>query len=264
MKIRSALYQELFAAIFNPSISQGEQGDRTLTEWQADSVVASLHKFYPHIEQVYAGHLDILQSDPTTYSVADDIKRLAELITSQDSLEEIDQDQLATTLTEIGHQVSRELSHRDALLDTAIRVQGAVIQLLNSNDVFIGTHWIKDIQAESRLGQPALFAHVWSYTADTEEIPAEKLLFIADLLRRFGPHAIQAWVCHVRGWNKPMKGDLSIEGIAALKYLNSLEHEAHSFYRENAFSDNSSENISKSADEETTVISSDTDTNISE
>jgi hypothetical protein len=61
-----------------------------------------------------------------------------------------------------------------------------------------------------------------------------------------------------------MKGDLSIEGIAALKYLNSLEHEAHSFYRENAFSDNSSENISKSADEETTVISSDTDTNISE
>lgn len=228
MKNRSALYQELFAAIFNPAILQGEQGERTLTEWQADSVISTLHKFYPHIEQVYAGHLDKLSAEPATYSVADDIQRLSELVINQDSLENIDQEQLATTLSEIGHQVSRELAHRDALFDTAIRIQGAVIQLLNSNDVFIGTHWINDIEAENRLGQPALFAHVWAFTADAEEIPAEKFLFIADLLKRFGPHAIQAWVCHVRGLAKPIKGDLSVDGIAALKYLRNLEQQAQS------------------------------------
>lgn len=231
MKDRSALYQEIFAAIFNPTALQGEQGERTLTQWQADSVLTALQKFYPHIEQVYAGHLDKLQTEPENYKVADDLRRLSDLIGNQANLDAIDQAQLANTLEDIGHQAARELAHRDALLDTAIRVQGAVIQLLNSNDVFIGTHWVNDIKTESRLGQPALFAHVWSFGADTEEIPAEKLLFVADLLRRFGPHAIQAWVCHVRGWAKPIKGDLSIEGIAALKYLNSLAQDAQSFSR---------------------------------
>lgn len=229
MQERSALHQELKSAIFNPEVLQGKQGDRTLSQWQADAVISALQKFYPHIEQVYAGHLDKLRVEPEAYPVSVDLEKLAQVIDTPGSFEQVDSNMLAQTLAQLSQQVSRELAHRDAMLDTAIRIQGAMIRLLVTNDVYIGTHWLDDgVGTQSRLGQPALFAHVWSFGADSEEIPVEKILFVADLVARFGPQAIQAWVCHVRGWSKPLKGDLGIKGLETLSYLESLAREAQS------------------------------------
>lgn len=221
MNNQSALFQAIYAAIFDPSSLQGDQGCRTTTEWQADAVIATLQKFYPHIEQVYAGHLQRINTIPLNYHPVEALLQLSDTL-NDENLDSIDTTELSSNLEEIAHRIETELSHRDALLDTAILVQGAVIQLLNSNDVFIGTQWVNDINNENRLGQPALYAHVWSYGEDTEAIPAEKLLFLADLIRQFGHHAIQAWVCYVRGWAKPIKGELDDGGRKALSYLNSL------------------------------------------
>lgn len=234
MQERSALHQELKSAIFNPEALQGEQGERTLSQWQADSVITALQKFYPHIEQVYAAHLSKLHEEPEAYSVTTHLQKLADLIGNPANHDQIDLGKLSQSIEAVSQQVSRELAHRDAMLQTAILIQAAMVRLLNTNDVFIGTHWIEGMETESRLGQPALFAHVWSFAADSHEIPSEKILFVSDLVERFGPQAIQAWVCFERGWAKPLKGDLGADGIATLKYLESISRD----YQPNALDKN--------------------------
>lgn len=91
----------------------------------------------------------------------------------------------------------------------------AIITLLYTDDVFVGSHWEDYPNAEKGIW-PVLCANVQSLGADAEEIPEEWVIPLADLIDIYGSGAIQAWVCFMRDTDKPIKGSLSEKGVQAL------------------------------------------------
>ncbi len=100
----------------------------------------------------------------------------------------------------------------------------AVITLLYTDGVFVGSHWESYPDADKGIW-PALCAHVDTYGADGEEIPADQLIPLANLVDQFGSDAVQAWVCHRRGLEKPQKGNLTANAAKALAHLATLTKE---------------------------------------
>ena len=96
--------------------------------------------------------------------------------------------------------------------------QKAVITLLHSDEVFIGTHHVNFPHPEDGYW-PVLCAHASSYGADAEEIPADQVVRLAALVQKHGRGAVEGWVCFTRRTEKPDKGDLDAGGRAALAEL---------------------------------------------
>lgn len=94
----------------------------------------------------------------------------------------------------------------------------AVITLLYTDEVFVGSHW-EDYPNAGAGVWPTLCAHVSSYGSDAEEIPESEIAPLARLVDEYGRDAVQAWVCHRRGNERPSKGQLTDAGKAALRAL---------------------------------------------
>ncbi|MCJ2084578.1 hypothetical protein MKK88_01025 [Methylobacterium sp. E-005] len=107
----------------------------------------------------------------------------------------------------------------------------AVMTILYTDEVFIGTHWEEWPKPEKGCW-PALCALTSSYGADAEEVPRDHFLLLANMIDRHGRSAVEAWVSWRRGVDGPMKGSLTAEGKAALAELRSLTEDEQRLLRQ--------------------------------
>lgn len=114
------------------------------------------------------------------------------------------------------------LTAAEARAAQAEAMQEAVMVLLYSDEVFVGTHWEGPWLDKDTPTWPALCVHYPAYGADAEEVPPDQIIPLANLVREFGSDAATAWACHRRGRSDPDKGKLTERGRAALARIRAL------------------------------------------